>query len=118
MFGFRRKPAPDITVIEFRSMLSEVCGKHSIRYASYKIFSDDDIIHDDTKVEVYLMLDQEMGQLDLGILAKQLKDRMKREVEYFTVDPSMPFSEFKEKCGTVCYQKPSSSKHFKRPRNK
>ncbi len=118
MLFFRAKPAPDITIHQFRDMLYEVCSKHTIRYAAYKVDADNGIIHNDTKVEVYLMMDKEMGQLDLGIFAKQLKDRMKREVDYFTVDSSMPYEEFKEKCGTIGYEKPSTSKRYKRPRNK
>jgi hypothetical protein len=117
MLGFRKRPAPAISVYEFRDMLAEVCGKHSIKMAAYKADTRDRMIRDDTKVDVYLMIDGEMGELDLGILAKQLKDRMKREVNYFTVDPSMPLKEFKERCGTVCYQRPSGSKHFRRPRD-
>ena len=116
MFG-RKKPAPDLPITQFRFMLSDVCSKHKIKMASYMIDSNDGIIHNDTPVSVYLMLDGEMGELDLGILAKELKDLMKREVDYYTVDSSMPINEFKEKCGKIAYQKPSQSKHYRRPRN-
>ncbi len=114
---FGKKPIPDISVIEFRGMLSNVCEDYNIKMAAYKVFSDDNIIHEDTVVEVYLMYLNETGNIDLAYFARDLRRLMKKkEVNYFVVDSSMPYDEFKEKCGTICYRRQSQSKHYRRPR--